>query len=322
MNHELELIENKDLKAISPKKHIIMSQQFSKDYIDEVFLIANFMKKNKRGVSDILKGNVVAMLFYEPSTRTRFSFESAVYRLGGNPITTENAKEFSSASKGETLEDTIRMVGNYADIAVMRHYEDDSSDRAVRVSKIPIINAGSGKSQHPTQALLDIYTIYENYKSLENLNVAVVGDLLRGRTCDSLVYLLSKYRNNTFYFVSPDNSKIKYSLRDHLMENNIRFIETTSLEDVLPKLDVCYMTRVQKERFSDEKEYEQVKGKYILGKNNVELMKKSAIIMHPLPRVDELSFEIDDNSRAKYFQQAENGLYVRMALLKILAENN
>ena len=188
---------NFDFKKISPKEHILMSQQFSIEYIEEVFKLTDSIKKsNAKGFSDVLKGKVIAMLFYEPSTRTRFSFESAVLRLGGSCITTENAKEFSSASKGETIEDTFKMINNYADFVVMRHYEDDSSERAVKVAKIPLINAGSGKSQHPTQALLDIYTIYENFKSLENLNVAVVGDLLRGRTCDSLIYLLSKYNIN------------------------------------------------------------------------------------------------------------------------------
>ena len=212
---------------------------------------------------------------------------------------------------------------------VLRHNEDDSSERAVRATKVPLINAGSGKSQHPTQALLDVYTVQENFGSLKNLNIGVVGDLLRGRTCDSLVYLLSKYKNNTFHFVSPDNSQIKPSLREHLVENGISFNETSNLESVLPILDVCYMTRIQKERFLkkdgvtiDEKAYEAAKGKCILGTYNVDLMKKDSIIMHPLPRVDEISVQIDNDPRAKYFEQAENGLYVRMALLKILADNN
>lgn len=323
MSNKLESRIYPNLKEISPKKHIIMSQQFTPEYIAEVIALTKEIKGSSRGCfADALKLKVVASVFYEASTRTRMSFETAVLRLGGTCITTENAKEFSSSSKGETLEDTIRIISNYADMIVLRHDEDDSSERAVRASQVPLINAGSGKSQHPTQALLDVYTVHENFARLENLNIAVVGDLLRGRTCDSLVYLLSKYKNNTFYFVSPDNSKIKPSLREHLVENEIKFYETTDFESVLPNLDVCYMTRIQKERFSSPQEYEAAKGKYILNGYNVDLMKKDSIIMHPLPRVDEISPNIDTDPRAKYFEQAKNGLYVRMALLKILAENN
>ena len=331
MSKELEARLYPNLKEISPKKHIIMSQQFSKDYIAEVIELTKEIKKNpdNKKFRNVLNRKVVASVFYEASTRTRFSFESAVYRLGGNCITTENAKEFSSSSKGESLEDSMKIISYYADMIILRHNEDDSSERAVRATGVPLINAGSGKSQHPTQALLDVYTVQENFGSLKNLNIAVVGDLLRGRTCDSLVYLLSKYKNNTFYFVSPDNSKIKPSLREHLVENGISFYETSVLESVLPKLDVCYMTRVQRERFLkkdgktiDEKAYEAAKGKCILTPHYVDLMKKDSIIMHPLPRVDEIAVNIDADTRAKYFEQAQNGLYVRMALLKILADNN
>lgn len=311
-----------NLKKVNPKKNIVLSQQFTKEYLDIIFKLSTQMKKDYSKFISTLKGKVVAMLFYEASTRTRFSFESAVLRLGGSCITTENANEFSSVSKGETLEDTIKMANNYADIIVLRHFEDDSTKRAVSVSDVPIINAGSGKSQHPTQALLDLFTIYEEFGTLSNLKIAVVGDLLRGRTCDSMVYLLSKFENNIFYFVSPLNSKVKESLKEHLKENNINFYENDSLEQVLPEVDVCYMTRVQKERFSTKEEYEEAKGKYILDNRNVNIMKDKAIIMHPLPRVDEISVEVDTNKRARYFEQAKNGLYVRMALLKNLVENN
>jgi len=311
-----------NLKKVNPKKNIVLSQQFTKEYLDIIFKLSTQMKKDYSKFISTLKGKVVAMLFYEASTRTRFSFESAVLRLGGSCITIENANEFSSVSKGETLEDTIKMANNYADIIVLRHFEDDSTKRAVSVSDVPIINAGSGKSQHPTQALLDLFTIYEEFGTLSNLKIAVVGDLLRGRTCDSMVYLLSKFENNIFYFVSPLNSKVKESLKEHLKENNINFYENDSLEQVLPEVDVCYMTRVQKERFSTKEEYEEAKGKYILDNRNVNIMKDKAIIMHPLPRVDEISVEVDTNKRARYFEQAKNGLYVRMALLKNLVENN
>lgn len=316
------MINNISLKELSPKKHVVLSQQFSKEFLYDLFKLVDEIKKNPQNFSNELRGKIVAMLFYEPSTRTRFSFESAVLRLGGHTITTENGKEFSSVSKGETIEDTIRMVNGYADFIVMRHFEDDSSKRGVSVAEVPLINAGSGKSQHPTQALLDLYTIYQEFKRLDNLKVAVVGDLLRGRTCDSLVYLLSKFDGNVFYFVSPDNSKVKESLKEHLIENNYEFYESENLEEVLPKLDVCYMTRVQKERFLTTEEYEKAKGQFILDKENVELMKDNAIIMHPLPRIDEITIEVDENKRARYFEQARNGLFVRMGLLKTLNDNN
>jgi aspartate carbamoyltransferase catalytic subunit len=307
-------------KKDASMKNIVLTQQFSKEYIFEVIRLANYMKQNEFNVSHILKNKIVAMLFYESSTRTRFSFESAVYRLGGNCITTENAAQFSSVSKGESLEDTVKMINGYADMLVLRHYEDESSKRAAAVTMIPLINAGSGKSQHPTQALLDIYTIYEYFGKLENLKIAIVGDLLRGRTCDSLVYLLSKFPNNKFFFISPENSKVKDSLKKHLKKLNVEFVETSNMDETLGELDVCYMTRIQKERFSSTEEYDKAKGKFILNGDNVNLMKKNSIIMHPLPRIDEISIEVDYDIRAKYFEQAKNGLYVRMAILKMLNE--
>lgn len=303
-------------------KHIIKSQQFSKEFLLELFKVTSFMKENEYKVSDELKGKIVACLFYEPSTRTRFSFESALLRLGASKITTENAKDFSSASKGETLEDSISVTSAYSDFIVLRHFENDSSIKASSVSSVPIINAGSGSGQHPTQALLDVFTIHERFKSLSNLKIAVVGDLLRGRTVNSLVYLLSKFQGNTFYFVSPKNSCIKPGIKEHLSELNIDFVETEDLNSILPECDVVYMTRIQKERFDDPKEYDKAKGKFILDKNNVSLMKESGIIMHPLPRVDEISPDVDTDPRAKYFEQAKNGLYVRMALLKMLNDNS
>ncbi|NQZ85385.1 MAG: aspartate carbamoyltransferase [Nanoarchaeales archaeon] len=309
------------MKKENPKKNIILSQQFSIEFLNELFKLTDFMKQNETKVSEELRGKIVSLLFYESSTRTRFSFESAVLKLGGNCITTENAAQFSSASKGETLEDSIRMVSTYCDFIILRHNEDNSSKRAVSVASVPVINAGSGKSQHPTQALLDLYTIYEEFGTLENMKFAIVGDLLRGRTCDSLVYLLSKFKGNEFFFVSPDNSKIKESLKNYLVENNLNFSEVDNLDDVLPAVDVCYMTRIQKERFESLVEYEKTKGLFILDKENVELMKDNAIIMHPLPRVDEITLDVDMNKRARYFEQAKNGLYVRMAILKLLNDN-
>ena len=304
---------------LSPYHHVIRSQQFTLDYIEELFDLTDFMKKNEFNVSSQLKNRIVAMLFYEPSTRTRLSFESAAIRLGASKITTENAREFSSVSKGETLEDTIKIVQGYSDYIVLRHFEDDSSEIAAKLSSKPVINAGSGKGQHPTQALLDVYTIQENFKRLDNLCIGVVGDLLRGRTVESLVYLLSKFKNNKFYFISPDNSKMKDGLKKYLLDSKIDFVESSNLEENMSEFDVLYMTRVQKERFDNFDDYESAK--IILSSENINFLNKKSIIMHPLPRVDEISIEVDNDKRAKYFEQARNGLYVRMAILSIIEQN-
>lgn len=309
------------MESINPYKHIVESQQFDKEFLNELFETTKYMKENEFNVGDTLKGKVVAMLFYEPSTRTRFSFESASLKLGANTITTENAKEFSSASKGETLQDTIKVVNGYADFIVIRHYEDDSSEIAASVSKVPIINAGAGKGQHPTQALLDVYTIYENFGRLDNLNIAFIGDLLRGRTVNSLIYLLSKFSKNKFCLISPENCRIKEGIKQHLKEHELEFTESEDMDECIKDVDVAYMTRIQKERFEKPEEYEKAKGRFILNKENVNKMKENAIIMHPLPRVDEIQPEVDSDSRAKYFEQARNGLYVRMALLKMLNQH-
>ncbi|MAZ67524.1 aspartate carbamoyltransferase [bacterium] len=306
----------------SPYTHTILSQQFTPEFLKEVFELADKIRANPKEYQDALRGKVVATLFYEPSTRTRLSFESAIAKLGGAVISTENAREASSASKGETIEDTIRIISMYADMIVMRHYEDDASLKALATVSVPLINAGSGRSQHPTQALLDVYTIWRERGTVEDLEISVVGDLLNGRTCDSLVYVLAKFPGNTFNFVAPDNCSLKEGLKEHLEENKVEFKEHKAIEDIIETTDVLYMTRVQKERFGDEKEYEKAAGQYILTKGLVERMKKDAIILHPLPRVDEIAVEADLDSRAKYFEQAQNGLWVRMALLVILARRN
>lgn len=302
----------------SPYDHVILSQQFDFQFLDALFARTDAIIENPTAFSRVLSGKVIASLFYEPSTRTRLSFESAVQRLGGACITTENAKEFSSAVKGETLEDTIRIVDGYADAIILRHFEDDASLRAVRVSAVPIINAGSGKSQHPTQALLDVYTIWKKFGTLEGLTVAVAGDLLRGRTADSLVYLLSKFKGIHLHFISPAGCEAKQDLKEYLTRHAVPYEEHTSLAEVLPLLDVLYMTRLQKERFSDEHEYFRAEKKYALTPGEVAHMKESAIIMHPLPRNSELPDSIDSDPRAYYFKQAQNGLYVRMAILSLL----
>ncbi len=302
-------------KTLSPKNHIIHTKQFTREYIDTLIDKTKRFKEKKE--SDCLNGKIFAILFYEPSTRTKFSFESAILKLGGKTIGTENASIFSSAYKNETIEDTIRMLNNYVDAVIIRHTEDTSSDKAIRVAEIPIINAGSGMAQHPTQTLLDMYTIYEKFGRLEGLSITIVGDLLRSRTVNSLLYLLSRF-NNTFTFVSTENSKIADGMREFLEENNVSYTETDDLRNSLKDTDVCYMTRIQKERFTNEEEYTRMKGRFILNNDLAETMKDEAIILHPLPRVDELDVDVDDNKRAWYFKQAENGLYVRMALLSLL----
>ena len=295
--------------------HIIESQQFDQKFINTIFSIADKLEKK---TETPLKGKIMASLFYEPSTRTRFSFESAMLRLGGNVITTENAKEFSSAAKGETLEDSIRVINNYADIIVLRHYEEGASKRAVSVSKIPVINAGDGIGQHPTQALLDLYTIKKELGRINGITIALVGDLKHGRTIRSLAYLLGKYDNIKIHLVSPKPLRIANDIKRYLKKHDVDFAETENLEFVIDKTDVLYQTRIQKERFKTDKEYKKFKGCYQINSKLVSKMNKKSIIMHPLPRVDEILPEVDSSRKAIYFKQARYGLFVRMALLKYL----
>ncbi len=307
-------------------KHVYESQQFDLELLDIIFSVADEMKKDlsakQRRYADALKGKIMASLFYEPSTRTRFSFESAMARLGGSILTTENAKEFSSASKGETLYDSTSVMCGYADLIVMRHNEPGSAKMAAEVSSIPVINAGDGSGQHPTQALLDLYTIKDNFSNIDGLTIAMVGDLKYGRTVRSLSYLLTKYENIKIYFVSPIVCKMDDDIKDYLTKYKVEWEEVSSLEKVLPLADCVYMTRIQKERFHNLKDYESAAGKYILDMEKIKLMKQKSIIMHPLPRVDEISQEVDKDPRAQYFNQANNGLYVRMALLYLLLGDN
>lgn len=302
--------------------HVYESQQFDKPLLDIVFNKADEMKADleaaDRKYADALKGKIMASLFYEPSTRTRFSFESAMARLGGAILTTENAKEFSSAAKGESLNDSTHVMCGYADVIVMRHSEPGSAKFAAEVSSIPVINAGDGSGQHPTQALLDLYTIKDSFSKIDGITIAMVGDLKYGRTVRSLSYLLTKYDHIKIYYVSPPVCRMDDDIKEYLTENNIEWIEEDSLEKVLPIVDCVYMTRIQRERFHDPEDYEQAAGKYILDLEKVRLMKETAIIMHPLPRVDEIPQEVDSDRRARYFEQARNGLFVRMALLLLL----
>jgi len=296
--------------------NFIESQQLKPSLIFELFKKADDIR-NIKATQLILSSKILATLFYEPSTRTRLSFETAMLKLGGAVISTENAKEFSSAIKGETIEDTIRIVQNYADCIVIRHYEEGVAKRAAAISKVPVINAGDGKGQHPTQALLDLYTIYREIGRVENLTIAMVGDLASGRTVRSLCYLLGKFKNNRIIFVSPDNLKIKQDIKDYLAKHDVSFSEEFDLNKVMQEADIIYMTRIQKERISQE-DYEKAKGKYVISMDNLPLLKESARILHPLPKIDEINLPIDveeNDKRIAYFRQAENGLYIRMALL-------
>ncbi len=305
-------------------RHVVEAQQFDRELLEIVFDVAEDMKASLDGDNQYageLKHCIMASLFYEPSTRTRFSFESAMSRLGGKIITTENAREFSSAAKGETLHDTIRIMSGYADVIVLRHHKAGSAKKAAEAATVPVINAGDGAGQHPTQALLDMYTIKDNFLSLDGIEIALVGDLRYGRTVRSLTYLLTKYNNIRLHFVSPDVCRMENDIKEFLDRMNVPWDEEEDLEKVLPLVNCVYMTRVQKERFQDPEDYKAAAGKYILTPEKVQQMKADAIIMHPLPRVDEIPPEVDNDPRARYFQQARNGLYVRMALLYLLLKN-
>ncbi|MDI6721205.1 MAG: aspartate carbamoyltransferase [Candidatus Aenigmarchaeota archaeon] len=295
-------------------RHVISARQFlDKPLLDELFQSADEMKST---MNDSLHGKILATLFYEPSTRTRFSFEAAMHRLGGSVIATENASQFSSAAKGETLEDTIRVISGYADAIVLRHYQRGSAEIAAKISDVPIINAGDGDGEHPTQALLDLYTIKKELGGADGLKIAMVGDLLYGRTVHSLVNLLALYDGIKIYLISPAELRIPERYRNHLTENRIDFDELEDMDSVLGDADIVYVTRIQKERFESEKKYNILKNSYVIDRHMLEYLKEDAIIMHPLPRVGEISPEVDCDRRAAYFRQAKNGLHIRMALLQ------
>jgi len=301
-------------------RHVLESQQFSRELLEAIFARADEMRDDPHRAAGRLQGRIMAALFYEPSTRTRLSFESAMLRLGGRTMGTDNAKEFSSAAKGETLEDTIRIVAGYADVIVLRHPEEGAASRAAGVSDVPVINAGDGKGQHPTQALLDVYTIRDELGRLDGVQVAMVGDLANGRTVRSLAYLLTRYRDVRITFVAPPQVAMGADIKTHLDERGVLWKETTDLNDVLPEVDVVYQTRIQKERFQDEALYKLVRGTYLIGPAEMKRMRSDAILMHPLPRVDEISPDVDADPRAAYFRQARNGVQIRMALLdRVLA---
>ncbi|MEW5297825.1 MAG: hypothetical protein WDW36_001007 [Sanguina aurantia] len=281
-----------------------------------IFDEAKRMETLKPG-SDLLRGYIMSTLFYEPSTRTRLSFESAMNRLGGSVVSTESAGEYSSAAKGETLEDTIRTVEGYTDCIVLRHFQEGAAKRAAAVASVPIINAGDGPGQHPTQALLDMYTIQREVGKLDGVRVGMVGDLANGRTVRSLTYLLSQYKDIKIFFVAPSVVRMKDDIKEFLTSKGVAWEEATDLREVAAEVDVLYQTRIQKERFTNPEEYGQARGKYIVDAALMQVLPKHAVVMHPLPRVDEITVEVDTDPRAAYFRQAKNGLYIRMAILKL-----
>lgn len=296
-------------------QHLTSTKQLTRADTDAILKESAKMEKIvEKGGNDLLKGKILASLFYEPSTRTRLSFEAAMHRLGGEVITADGL-QFSSLYKGETIEDTIMVAAQYADIIAMRHPEQGSADRAAAVSPVPFINAGDGPGQHPTQALLDLYTIFKERKKVDGIHITMVGDLLYGRTVHSLSFLLGLYKDVKFTLVSPKELKMPEKVTSFFKERNIEFTETENLEDGLDA-DVIYMTRVQKERFENKDDYERLKLKYILEAKHVK--DRDITVLHPLPRVGEISTDVDPLPNAAYFRQVENGVFVRMALLAML----
>lgn len=296
-------------------RDIISIKDFSREEIDYILDIAAAMEPVAKSGSTMLKGKILATLFYEPSTRTRLSFESAMHRLGGTAIGFAEA-EIASVRKGENLADTMRVVENYADIIALRHPLEGAARLAAEFAQVPIINGGSGAEEHPTQALLDLYTIKKELGRIDGLNIALVGDLRFGRTVHSLAYALSLY-DVRLYFISPELLRMRREVRDTISER-IKVEETTSLEQALRKIDVLYVTRIQKERFPDAAEYAKVKGSYKIDVGTLKKARKDMIVLHPLPRIDEIGPDVDATPHARYFQQVWNGIVTRMALLALI----
>jgi aspartate carbamoyltransferase catalytic subunit len=303
--------------------HVLGAKQFEKNDLEQLFEAARGMESVvARGGDRRHEGRIMTSLFFEASTRTRLSFESAMHRLGGSVIGTENAAQFSSAIKGETLEDTIRIISGYSDVIVMRHTDIGAAKRAAKVADIPVINAGDGAGEHPTQALLDAYTIKKQFGRIDGVKIAMVGDLTYGRTVHSLSYILANYLDVIVYYISPENVQIPPDVKRYMDEKGVRYEETDDLNSVAGSVDVLYQTRIQKERFPSMEEYEKASGKYIVDAELMDRMRSDAIVLHPLPRAGEITEEVDSDPRAAYFRQAVNGLYIRMALIdKCLTES-
>lgn len=292
-------------------KHVLSAGQYTRESLEEVFDLASKIKQNPEKYSKAIEGKIVATMFYEPSTRTRLSFETAVLRLGGQVISTENASANSSVKKGETLKDTVRVLQNYADAIVIRHSDVNSAIDAESVASVPILNAGSGKGEHPTQALLDMYTIREKRGKIDGVKVAILGDLVYGRTIHSLIKLLALYNDVEIYGLSKKDFMLPQEYIDFLKEKNINYTICNSFNDIPKDIDVMYHTRIQQERFEGDFGKEE----YIINKEVLSNFSENTIVLHPLPRTGEISEDIDDDPRALYFEQAGNGLYIRMGLL-------
>ena len=298
-------------------RHLMNPLDFSVEELDKLFALADDIEKDPAKYAHKCDGKILATCFYEPSTRTRLSFESAMTRLGGRVIGFSDAAS-SSASKGESVSDTIRIISCYADICAMRHPKEGAPMVAAEKSLIPVINAGDGGHQHPTQTLTDLQTIRSLHGDLNNFTIGLCGDLKFGRTVHSLINALVRYEGIKFIFISPEELQIPDYVTDMLREKGIPFQEVIRLEDVMPELDLLYMTRVQKERFFNEEDYVRLKDFYVLTPEKTELAKPDMLVLHPLPRINEISVEIDDDPRAAYFKQAQFGVYVRMALILTL----
>lgn len=304
-------------------KYLIDPMDLSVEEIDELIDIANDIIKDRTRYQDVCRHKILATLFFEPSTRTRLSFESAMLSLGGSVLGFSSASN-TSASKGESVSDTISVVSSYCDIIAMRHPKEGAPLVATRKSTVPLINAGDGGHNHPTQTLTDLLTIYREKSRLDNLTIGFCGDLKFGRTVHSLTKAMSRYKNIKFVFIAPPELKIPEYLKHDLLDaKNLDYKEAETIEEVIEDLDILYMTRVQKERFFNEQDYIRLKDTYILDLNKLEKSKSDLIVMHPLPRVNEIAIEVDDDPRAKYFDQVQNGRFMRMALiLKMLGLEN
>lgn len=295
-------------------RNLVQPEDFSIEEINQILSLSEKIIDNPTKYSRVCEGKLLATLFYEPSTRTRLSFESAMYRLGGNVIGFSEPNS-SSVSKGESLGDTIKTVSSYADLIAMRHPKEGSANEAIKYTQVPFINAGDGKNQHPTQTLTDLLTIKSLKKTLENHTIGLCGDLKNGRTVHSLVKAMTRYEGVKFIFISPKELKIPEYLKEELEKLGHSYIETTNLDEVISNLDILYVTRVQRERFENTDEYEKLKDYYILDSKKMKNAKDDMIVMHPLPRVNEISEEVDNDKRAVYFKQAKYGMFVRMALI-------
>lgn len=299
-------------------RHLLDTTDLTLEEIDDMIALATDIIENKQKYAHVCDGKKLATLFFEPSTRTRLSFEAAMYELGGNVLGFSSA-DSTSASKGETVEDTVRMVSNYADIIAMRHPLEGAPRVATKRTLVPIINAGDGGHAHPTQTLADLLTIYREKGKLGDITIGLCGDLKFGRTVHSLIKAMCRYKNVKFVLIAPKELQVPdYIISDVLIPSGAEYVQVESLEDVMPTLDVLYMTRIQRERFFSEEEYLKHKDAYILDLKKLDNAKKDLTIMHPLPRINEISTDVDDDPRAKYFEQALNGKYMRMALIMTL----